>query len=189
MKKEFLFLLLGMLAFAVTPLRASSSCGSVGEGTSPGCALSTGAGYYGTTAPSFVVSHDGAVLDPVALGPSFTLSATIGDHGVGMAVGPSGAVGGGANGRFSEGGYPAFFKVFFNTGDGPRWASGWTWAHGFSGVGEPGSEGFTPSINTGGSDPLAVTPEPFTLLLFGTGLLLIAFVVWRRDKAVFRARE
>lgn len=196
MKKELLFLFLGIMAFAVTPLRASSSCGSVGQVSSPGCALSAGSGYYGATTPTFVVSNDGAVLNPVALAPSFTIGATIGGGGVGMVVssgstqleaGPRNS-GGTANGGYSDGGAPGFSKVFFKSDHGQRWGIGWTWDHGYSGSGEPGWQGLNSGGDTLNADPLAVTPEPFTLLLFGTGLILMALLMWRRDSVV-RHRE
>lgn len=194
-------LILGSLVFAATPLLAGSPCNSVMAVSGHNCALSAQGAYYDTAKPSFVLSGDGSELNPVSLSPSVTFGATINDRNVGMVValasndlsarqieaGPWVGTGT-AHGDLGDGIFPTFSKVFFNKGNGQRWGAGWTWDHGFWGSDDSDGNGITSNNGWQNSDPLAVTPEPFTLLLFGTGLILMALLMWRRDNSLPRRK-
>lgn len=75
----------------------------------------------------------------------------------------------------------AGFRLFFDTTlanfDGTKFDAG---ASGFGGLGlgVPFSGGFTSGVAT----PLAATPESSSLLLFGTGLLALMGMTWRRKR-------
>lgn len=198
MKRRGMFLLiLGSLFWAATPLMAGSSCNSVMAVSNPNCALTAQGVYYGAARPSFVLSGGGSVLNPVPLHSALSFVATINGHNFGMVVATgsneTGArqvevgpwVGTGrTNGGHGDGIFPTFSKIFFNNGYGQRWGTGWTWDHGFWGSGDPDDNGIGSNNGWHRSDPLAVTPEPFTLLLFGTGLCLMALLMWRRDNSL-----
>lgn len=80
---------------------------------------------------------------------------------------PGGGTGtGGGLGGFGSGGYPALGNL------GP-------WTSGGSGGG-PRASGLAPTLDPGGPEDLAPTPEPATLLLVGSNLALLGAAAWRR---------
>jgi hypothetical protein len=141
--------------------RASNLCGSVGSTASKYCSLSPSRLYLqdSSSLPRFALFDNH--LFPVAGLASRPMS----DEGMGR-------------GPLTNNGVNNFFKLSFYGGYGRWWRNdGWTWSQGYS---DSGSS----DLNLDGTNvdpPLADTPEPFTLLLFGTGLLAISFLVWRRN--------
>ena len=80
---------------------------------------------------------------------------------------PGGGTGtGGASGGFGSGGYPGLGNL------GP-------WTGGGAGGG-PRIAGLAPTVDPGGPEDLAPTPEPATLLLVGSNLALLGAAAWRR---------
>lgn len=141
--------------------RASNLCRSVESAASKNCSFSPWGLYLqdSSSSPRF------AVFDNHLFPLAGSEGRPVLDAGMGR-------------GMLTNNGVGNFFKLSLYGGYGRWWRNGgWMWSHGYS---DSGSSNLNLD-STNGDPPLADTPEPFTLLLFGTGLLTITFLVWRRD--------
>jgi len=193
MQKALLGVLLGLLALPATSARATSVCGPGGAAaTSRYCSFSSSGLYFGSgkDSPSFAVVRDGRTLAPVLSSNLLRFNATFtGKHsGVASFVEAGSAIpsqpgrqwGRDGDGAGTYGMGVGIFSTYVPDGWYRRPSGdGWgryhrSWDSGYTGF----------STLDPVATPLATTPEPITLVLFGTGLLLIAFLARRRAGSV-----
>jgi hypothetical protein len=186
-QKAVLWILPGIPALPATSARASRLYSSGGPAVaSRYCSFSSSVPYLagGNSFPYFTVARDGQTLAPILSLDLLGFNASFGGSHLGVASlvegagsGPrewAGRQGNGEGGGRGIGDGTGNFSNFFqDSGHGRSVADGWTRGRGYWGF-EP--TGFNPNIQTSDPTPLAVTPDPFTLLLFGTGLFLNAFL-------------
>ena len=186
-KRTLLVILLSMLAVSAASARAGAVCPAWIPGAARGyCSLSASA-PFSVGRPSFAVLGVSRSLVPATGMDALTFNVTFsqGSFGVAsffkkidpLAAGMPGRQTNGSDGNGVFGG--GYF--FNNAPDG--WfhrpsGDGWlryhrNWSFGYSGSGANSQAG---SLDT--------TPEPLTLVLFGTGLLFIAFLARRRAAKV-----
>jgi hypothetical protein len=186
MQKAALGMLLGMLILPAASARASGICPANAPVESSYCAISPASVSVVSGSPFFSVSRDGRGIVPLMGTEMFSFNATFAGKfaGVSSLVETAGSRLPSAPGRQGLGGegegggaYGMSSSIFGSSPDG--WfrhpsADGWfryqgSWNPGYSGSG----------LVNYSSDPLDPTPEPFTLVLFGTGLFFIAFLARR----------
>ncbi len=187
MQKAALVFVLGMLILLpVASARAGSICPANAPAESGYCAISPSTITGVSGSPFFAVNRDGRGIAPLLGMEMFSFNATFTGKfaGVSSLVEAAGsrlpsAPGRQGIGSEGEGGgaYGMASSIFGSAPDG--WfrhpsADGWFRYHGSWDSGYSGS-----SLGNDSSAPLDPTPEPFTLALFGTGLLLIAFLARR----------
>jgi hypothetical protein len=187
MQKVIFGLLLGMLILPAASARASSVCPANAPSESRYCAISSSMITGGSGSPFFAVNRDGLGLAPLLGMEMFSFNGTFTGKfaGTSSLVEPAGSrlpSAAGRQGIGSEGegagAYGMSSSIFGTSPDG--WfrhpsADGWFRYHGSWDPGYSGSNFQNVSI----AGPLDPTPEPFSLVLFGTGLLLIAFLARR----------
>jgi hypothetical protein len=190
MKKAALAFLFGMLVLPAASARASSICPANAPAESRYCTISSSAITVGSGSPFFAVNRDGRGLGTLLGMSMFSFNATYTGKfgGVSSLVATAGSKLPSAPGRQgigSEGdgggAYGLSSSMFGSAPDGWfRHPSSDGWVR-YQGSWDPGYSGSN-LLNTS-SDPLDPTPEPVTLVLFGTGLFLIAFLARRAGAA------
>jgi len=192
MGKALLGIILSLLALPAVSARASTVCGSAGVSAgSRYCSLASSRLYRedGGNSPSFSVVRDGRTLAPVLGMRMLSFDASFPGNHTGVAslvkVAASGLPFHAGRQGFGEGGNGGTYGIgtgvlsnfvpdgWYRRPSGDGWVRfQHSWYVGSTGTGY----NTTPS-------PLDPTPEPMTLVLFGSGLLLIAFLVRRRALA------
>jgi hypothetical protein len=189
MRNTFLGIVLSILALPAVSARAGSVCGSAGASLgSRYCSFASPMLYLrgGENLPSFTVGRDGRALAPVLGMHLLSFDASFPGSHSGVAslvkVADSGMPSYAGRQGFGEGGNGGAYGVGTLSNFVP---DGWYRRPSADGWVRFPHAGYVGSTSTGTgfttlSAPLDPTPEPMTLLLFGSGLFLIAFLARRR---------
>ncbi len=188
MKRALLVMLVAAMVLPVASARASDLCTAAGSATSSAlCSLAPSAAYLpgqAYSSPLFTFGGEGWMLLPIARANPLNFGATfpgslsrVTGSAEPMQLRMSSQAGRQLDGE-GGGGISGGVGVSLNGApDG--------WFKGSPGDGggrfrRPWNPNFTGFVVSNGSGPLAETPEPLTLALFGTGLLLIGLIARRR---------
>jgi hypothetical protein len=183
------------LALPAVSARASSLCGSGAPvASSAYCEFSSPVSYLARrgSLPSFDSSRNDPGLTPILSTQLLSFNATFGKSHLALAdilegpsSGPTEWAGrqdygdGGSAGSIDGESFSKGIVRLFPDGDyGHPWKGVWVYGHNFWEFGS--SSGTNSGVQDPDPGPLAATPEPVGLLLFGTGLVLLAFLTRRR---------